>query len=95
MFEYLNNIDISVLSSVVQQKLSEQCLLESFESFVDVLYKNEWLFQDILLHHFLRFSQLYNRIQWLDFCDNNSVPVSESNVVMMTISSAIYELLLE
>lgn len=139
LFEYLNNVDISVLSGVVQQKLSEQCLSKSFESFVDVLYKNERLFQNILLHHRLRFSQLCMeckkgvdsflrfqlqwhqhcsafllsrsypltainldesaqhsvaavRIQWLDFCDNNGVPVPESNVVMMTISS---ELLLE
>ena len=35
------------------------------------------------------------RMQWLDFCDRNGIPVPESNPVMITISSAVYELLLE
>ena len=142
LFKSLNDVDISILSGVIQQKISEQCLSERFEKFVDVLYKNERLFQDILLHHRLRFPQLYMeckkggdaflrfqlqwhqhcsafllsrsypltsinldesvqhtvaalRMQWLDFCDINGLPVPDSNVVMMTISSAIYELLLE
>ena len=34
-------------------------------------------------------------MQWLDFCDRNGIPVPESNPVMITISSAVYELLLE
>ena len=141
LHEYLNAVDVSVLNDAVQQKISEQCLSGSFKSFVDVLYTNE-VFQDILLHHRIRFSQLYMeskkgvdpfvrfqlkwhehcsvfllarsypltainlnesaqhsvaalRMQWLDFCDINGLPVPESNVVMMTISTAIYELLLK
>ena len=34
------------------------------------------------------------RMQWLDFCDHSGIPVPESNPVMITISSAVYELLL-
>ena len=35
------------------------------------------------------------RKQWLDFCDVNGLLVPGSNIVMMTISSAVYELLLK
>ena len=35
------------------------------------------------------------RIKWLDFCDRSGMPVPESNPVMITISSAVYDLLLE
>ena len=53
--KYLNDVDVSVLSSAVQQKVSEQCLSENFMKFVNLLYKNEQLFHDILLHHHLHF----------------------------------------
>ena len=32
---------------------------------------------------------------WLDFCEVHSVPVPESNLVMMRVSSAIYQFLLQ
>ena len=35
------------------------------------------------------------RMQWLDFGDHSGIPVPESNPVMIMISSAVYELLLE
>jgi len=34
-------------------------------------------------------------MQWLDFCDSKGVPVPESNPVMITLSAAVYEQLLE
>jgi len=34
-------------------------------------------------------------MQWLDFCKTSGFPVPESNKVMMQISSAVNELLLE
>ena len=34
-------------------------------------------------------------MQWLDFYDRNGIPVPENNPVMITISLAVYELLLE
>ena len=35
------------------------------------------------------------RLQWLDFCDRSGIPVPESNPVMITLSLAVYEQLLE
>ena len=35
------------------------------------------------------------RMQWLDFCDRSGIPVPESNPVMITLSSAVYQQLLE
>ena len=32
------------------------------------------------------------RMQWLDYCDHSSISVPENNPVMITISSAVYEL---
>ena len=43
----------------------------------------------------LEHSLVTTRMQWLDFYEANSVPVPESNAVMMTVSSAVYELMLE
>ena len=35
------------------------------------------------------------RLQWLDFCDRSGIPVPNSNPAMITLSSAVYEQLLE
>ena len=35
------------------------------------------------------------RMQWLDFCDRSGIPVPESNPVMITISSTVYDQLLQ
>ena len=43
----------------------------------------------------LEHSLVTTRMQWLDFCEANSVPVPESNAVIMIVSSAVYELMLE
>ena len=49
----------------------------------------------INMNETLEHSLVTTRMQWLDFCEANSVPVPESNAVMMAVSSAIYELMLE
>ena len=35
------------------------------------------------------------RIRWLDFCDRSTLPFSDCSKVMMTLSSIVYEVLLE
>ena len=49
----------------------------------------------INMNETLESSLVTTRTQWLDFCEANGVPVPESNAVMMAVSSAIYELMLE
>ena len=102
----------------------------------------EILFRDILLHHRVRFGELYIqckeesdpflqfqlkwhqhcaafllsrdhslatinleefaqqsvaalRLRWLDYCDQSTLPFSDTSKVMMTLSSAVYDVLLE
>ena len=139
----VNNVDTSVLTTVVSNKLREQSYFsENLTKLVDTLFAdNHKLVEDILTNHRAHFGELYLkckhevdpylkfqlqwqqycsafllsrsyslnsinlekyaeesvaavRMQWLDFCDRSGIPVPESNPVMITISSAVYELLL-
>jgi len=140
--DYLNSVDCDALNWAVQTKLAEQSLPDSLTQFTDVLFKNEQLLCDILIHHRSRFSELFLecqkgdnsfsrfqlqwhqhcsafllsksyplasiqlskdaeasvaglRSQWLDFYENNGISDPDSKKIMIPISSAVYELLLE
>jgi len=61
LVNYINEVDMSVLSDIVYTKLSMQCLLDHPQKFADVLWSDEMLTQDILLHHRDRFSELHTQ----------------------------------
>jgi len=48
LVDYINEVDISVLSDAVHTKLSEQSLADNLQSFTDVLCGDETLFHDTL-----------------------------------------------
>jgi len=56
---YINEVDLSMLSDIVYTKLSEQCLPDHLWKFADAVLSDEMLTQDILLHHRDRFSELH------------------------------------
>ena len=60
---FLNEVDVSILMSVVRDKLDEQSLSETLNKFVDEVFKNEVLLKGILLHHRERFVELYSECQ--------------------------------
>jgi len=140
--EYLTSVDDDVLLFAVRSKLLEQPFPHTTKDFIEVLFENEQLLRDILIHHrfwfvelflecqkgvdsFLRFQLQWHRhcsafllnksyslaeiqlgktaessvanfrTQWMDFCEKHGISESEVTKVMIPISSAIYELLLE
>ena len=142
LVDYINKVDLSLLSDVVCVKLGEQCLEDHLQTFADPLCGQEILFRDILLHHRVCFGELYIqckgksdpflqfqlkwhqhcaafllsrdhslatinleefaqqsvaalRLRWLDYCDQSTLPFSDTSKVMMTLSSAVYDVLLE
>jgi len=142
LVDYISKVDLSLLSDVVRIKLGEQCLADHLQTFADALFGQEILIRDILLHHRVRFGELYIqckeesdpflqfqlkwhqhcaafllsrdyslatinleecaqqsiaalRLRWLDYCDQSTLPFSDTSKVMMTLSSAVYDMLLE
>ena len=59
LVDYINKVEVSVLSDVIRSKLSEQCLADHLQSLADALCDEEILLHDILLHHCVRFGELY------------------------------------
>ena len=140
--DHLNSVDYDALVCAVNGKLAEQSLPDPLKEFADVLFHNEQLCRDILIHHRCRFVELFIecqkgvdsflhfqlqwhqhcsafllsrsyplssiqleknaeasvaglRNQWLGFYESNGISDLDSKKVMILISSAVYELLLE
>jgi len=61
--DYLNSIDYNALNYAVQTKLAEQSLSDLLTQFTDVLFKNELLLHDTVIHHRCRFLELFLECQ--------------------------------
>ena len=52
--DHLNSVDYDALVCAVNGKLAEQSLPDPLKEFADVLFHNEQLCRDILIHHHCR-----------------------------------------
>ena len=59
LVDYINKVDVSVLSDVICTRLSERYLADHLQHFADPLCDAKILLHDILLHHHVRFGELY------------------------------------
>ena len=61
--EHLTSIDDDILMFAVHSKLFEQPFLHTTKDYVEDLFKNKQLLQDILIHHHFWFVELFLECQ--------------------------------